>query len=281
MISAHSKWRTGINFIFSEYEAQISTFFRKQAAEILLMIVMIMCKWCKSLRLISSPDVQLFLIPSAYRHLPPPVGVRHSNIICDSCKKHGIMGMRWKCKVCFDYDLCTHCYMNNKHDLSHTFERYETAHSQPWVYQASSLVSSHHFITLTNKLSPFCMAKLYAIPASSVTLFYFFSQHSLLLHNTWISLMPHVESIWKWWIKITIWKQLAQYLMVHMFYDAAFLHESNYSFAQHSLQISLLMMNKHTTKSWSIFMPIFVCQKHPVPEEYDLLLAQKKKKRLG
>ncbi|XP_072305575.1 E3 ubiquitin-protein ligase MIB2 isoform X2 [Eucyclogobius newberryi] len=59
------------------------------------------------------------------------IGVRHSNIICDSCKKHGIMGMRWKCKVCFDYDLCTQCYMNNKHDLSHAFERYETAHSQP------------------------------------------------------------------------------------------------------------------------------------------------------
>ncbi|XP_066547687.1 E3 ubiquitin-protein ligase MIB2 [Amia ocellicauda] len=59
------------------------------------------------------------------------IGVRHSNIICDSCKKHGIMGMRWKCKVCFDYDLCTQCYMNNKHDLAHAFERYETAHSQP------------------------------------------------------------------------------------------------------------------------------------------------------
>uniref|UniRef100_A0A3Q3QFM3 E3 ubiquitin-protein ligase MIB2 n=1 Tax=Monopterus albus TaxID=43700 RepID=A0A3Q3QFM3_MONAL len=58
------------------------------------------------------------------------IGVRHSNIICDSCKKHGIMGMRWKCKVCFDYDLCTQCYMSNKHDLSHAFERYETAHSQ-------------------------------------------------------------------------------------------------------------------------------------------------------
>ncbi|XP_018426723.1 PREDICTED: E3 ubiquitin-protein ligase MIB2 isoform X3 [Nanorana parkeri] len=58
-------------------------------------------------------------------------GVRHPNIICDCCKKHGIRGMRWKCKVCFDYDLCTQCYMNNKHDLSHAFERYETAHSRP------------------------------------------------------------------------------------------------------------------------------------------------------
>ncbi|XP_072888522.1 E3 ubiquitin-protein ligase MIB2 isoform X3 [Hemitrygon akajei] len=41
------------------------------------------------------------------------------------------MGMRWKCKVCFDYDLCTQCYMVNKHDLTHPFERHETAHSQP------------------------------------------------------------------------------------------------------------------------------------------------------
>ncbi|XP_006885898.1 PREDICTED: E3 ubiquitin-protein ligase MIB2 isoform X3 [Elephantulus edwardii] len=39
--------------------------------------------------------------------------------------------MRWKCRVCFDYDLCTQCYMHNKHDLTHAFERYETAHSRP------------------------------------------------------------------------------------------------------------------------------------------------------
>lgn len=61
--------------------------------------------------------------------LPP--GVRHPNIICDCCKKHGLRGMRWKCRICFDYDLCTQCYMHNKHDLTHAFERYETAHSRP------------------------------------------------------------------------------------------------------------------------------------------------------
>nr|XP_008539262.1 PREDICTED: E3 ubiquitin-protein ligase MIB2 [Equus przewalskii] len=58
-------------------------------------------------------------------------GVRHPNIICDCCKKHGLRGMRWKCRVCFDYDLCTQCYMHSKHDLAHAFERYETAHSRP------------------------------------------------------------------------------------------------------------------------------------------------------
>ncbi|XP_012920592.1 E3 ubiquitin-protein ligase MIB2 isoform X2 [Heterocephalus glaber] len=59
------------------------------------------------------------------------IGIRHPNIICDCCKKHGLRGMRWKCRVCFDYDLCTQCYMHNKHDLTHAFERYETAHSRP------------------------------------------------------------------------------------------------------------------------------------------------------
>ncbi|XP_030737172.2 E3 ubiquitin-protein ligase MIB2 isoform X1 [Globicephala melas] len=59
------------------------------------------------------------------------IGVRHPNIICDCCKKHGLRGMRWKCRVCFDYDLCTQCYMHNKHDVAHAFERYETAHSRP------------------------------------------------------------------------------------------------------------------------------------------------------
>eukprot|EP00074_Homo_sapiens_P078475 XP_011539033.1 E3 ubiquitin-protein ligase MIB2 isoform X6 [Homo sapiens] len=57
--------------------------------------------------------------------------VRHPNIICDCCKKHGLRGMRWKCRVCLDYDLCTQCYMHNKHELAHAFDRYETAHSRP------------------------------------------------------------------------------------------------------------------------------------------------------
>ncbi|XP_070516518.1 E3 ubiquitin-protein ligase MIB2 isoform X3 [Cardiocondyla obscurior] len=56
-------------------------------------------------------------------------GVKHSNIICDGCKRHGIIGIRWKCTECFDYDLCTQCYMADVHELTHTFERYQTANS--------------------------------------------------------------------------------------------------------------------------------------------------------
>lgn len=58
-----------------------------------------------------------------------PAGVKHPNIICDGCKLHGIAGIRWKCEACFDYDLCTQCYMADKHDLNHQFQRFETANS--------------------------------------------------------------------------------------------------------------------------------------------------------
>ncbi|XP_022251627.1 E3 ubiquitin-protein ligase MIB2-like [Limulus polyphemus] len=58
-----------------------------------------------------------------------PTGVKHPNIICDVCKLQGIYGMRWKCARCFDFDLCTQCYMADKHDLTHPFQRFENAAS--------------------------------------------------------------------------------------------------------------------------------------------------------
>lgn len=59
-----------------------------------------------------------------------PVGVKHPSHICDGCRQQAIAGIRWKCNSCFDYDLCTNCYMGDKHDLVHPFIRYETASSK-------------------------------------------------------------------------------------------------------------------------------------------------------
>ncbi|XP_045602948.1 E3 ubiquitin-protein ligase MIB2 isoform X3 [Procambarus clarkii] len=59
-----------------------------------------------------------------------PIGVKHPNHICDGCKRQAIAGVRWKCSSCFDYDLCTTCYMADKHDLAHPFIRYETVTSK-------------------------------------------------------------------------------------------------------------------------------------------------------
>ncbi|XP_025829429.1 E3 ubiquitin-protein ligase MIB2 isoform X4 [Agrilus planipennis] len=57
------------------------------------------------------------------------IGVKHQNIVCDGCKNQGIAGMRYKCSVCYDYDLCYMCYHGGKHDLTHVFKRYDSTTS--------------------------------------------------------------------------------------------------------------------------------------------------------
>ncbi|XP_055958579.1 E3 ubiquitin-protein ligase MIB2-like [Patella vulgata] len=55
-----------------------------------------------------------------------PTGVIQNGVACDSCKKNPIVGIRWKCRQCHDFDLCTPCYMKQRHSSDHTFLRYMT-----------------------------------------------------------------------------------------------------------------------------------------------------------
>ncbi|XP_033639192.1 E3 ubiquitin-protein ligase MIB1-like [Asterias rubens] len=55
-----------------------------------------------------------------------PMGVKHSNVTCDCCGQDGILGIRWKCRQCGDYDLCHSCYHRDKHNLQHPFSRIDT-----------------------------------------------------------------------------------------------------------------------------------------------------------
>jgi len=43
----------------------------------------------------------------------------HSHVTCDGCEKCPISGIRYKCSVCPDYDLCSDCEATGKHDASH------------------------------------------------------------------------------------------------------------------------------------------------------------------
>ena len=52
-------------------------------------------------------------------------GVVHTSVSCSECKKQAIEGMRWECCDCLNYNLCTSCYMNDKHLLEHGFNRVE------------------------------------------------------------------------------------------------------------------------------------------------------------
>ncbi|XP_050439375.1 E3 ubiquitin-protein ligase mib1 [Adelges cooleyi] len=52
-----------------------------------------------------------------------PTGQRHLGSMCDTCHQQPIVGHRWKCADCPNYDLCTWCYHGDKHNTRHRFYR--------------------------------------------------------------------------------------------------------------------------------------------------------------
>ncbi|XP_071944973.1 E3 ubiquitin-protein ligase MIB2-like [Antedon mediterranea] len=67
-------------------------------------------------------DIRLYDTTSA--------GAIHPRITCDACLQEQITGIRWKCVDCLDYDLCHKCYMTDKHNLKHTFKRFDFVNSE-------------------------------------------------------------------------------------------------------------------------------------------------------
>lgn len=45
---------------------------------------------------------------------------RHDSVSCDSCMKSNFRGRRYKCLVCYDYDLCAACYEGGASSTRHT-----------------------------------------------------------------------------------------------------------------------------------------------------------------
>ncbi|CAL1544046.1 unnamed protein product [Lymnaea stagnalis] len=56
-------------------------------------------------------------------------GVVHFSIDCNFCGERGLAGFKWMCQLCSDVELCTPCYMSDKHNTLHTFIRCETRSS--------------------------------------------------------------------------------------------------------------------------------------------------------
>ncbi len=53
-----------------------------------------------------------------------PSVVQHEGIWCDGCKMKPLMGPRFKCMTCEDYDLCTTCSQGGVHaSTGHSFRR--------------------------------------------------------------------------------------------------------------------------------------------------------------
>lgn len=47
----------------------------------------------------------------------------HHGVQCDWCDQVPLVGPRYKCSVCADYDLCNRCHMAHAADHGHTFQR--------------------------------------------------------------------------------------------------------------------------------------------------------------
>ena len=50
-------------------------------------------------------------------------GLKHIHVTCDGCKEDPLIGTRWNCADCENYDLCSTCFTSDVHDKQHAFLR--------------------------------------------------------------------------------------------------------------------------------------------------------------
>ncbi len=82
----------------------------------------------------------------------PSSGIKHDGTMCDTCRQQPIIGIRWKCAECTNYDLCTTCYHGDKHHLRHRFYRITTPGSERWVKPATLTTAVPHLRPTSDKI---------------------------------------------------------------------------------------------------------------------------------
>jgi len=55
----------------------------------------------------------------------------HHGVVCDGCNKGPIVGTRFKCQVCADYDLCEECEAKQLHPVSHPLLKMKVPQNKP------------------------------------------------------------------------------------------------------------------------------------------------------
>jgi hypothetical protein len=64
-------------------------------------------------------------------YTPDEAAQKHHGIICDMCNKGPIVGARYKCTVCEDYDLCAKCEATAQHPPQHPLIKMRLASPAP------------------------------------------------------------------------------------------------------------------------------------------------------
>jgi len=82
---------------------------------------------------------------------------RHEGVSCDSCLKGNFRGRRFKCLICYDYDLCSACFESGvattRHSASHPMQCILTRSDNDLYFGGEASLASEHQHSFT---CPYC-----------------------------------------------------------------------------------------------------------------------------
>lgn len=81
----------------------------------------------------------------------------HANVKCDCCSSEPIKGLRFKCDVCFDYDVCLKCFKAKRETKSHKSKD----HPMVVIGKTESFEIDHRDIELRDKLGEGAFGAVY------------------------------------------------------------------------------------------------------------------------
>lgn len=69
----------------------------------------------------------------------------HEGVSCDPCRKNNFRGLRYKCLICYDYDLCSACYeaglTSSRHTVNHPVQCIIARNDYDLFYSGESISS--------------------------------------------------------------------------------------------------------------------------------------------